>query len=271
MSINSLTSGANASSGIVSTLASNSKAISDTQIQLSTGKKILDPAQQGVVTRLASQVTSYSAAHNNITKAQNVLSVAATGLSTISNLLTQMQDLANKANDPTMADSDKDKLNATFQHLLTQVTTTANNSKVDGMGILADGLTGTLSIQTGLTASDSTDVTQLGSSAADLSIDSLDISSTGDAAAAITALQDALDTVSSNQSSVAADQAGLASVDNLNSSISANLQNTIDSIQKPDAAQLQMDLQNLNNQQSMNYYLINQMNQEAQGVLSIFR
>lgn len=91
------------------------------------------------------------------------------------------------------------------------------------------------------------------------------------AAAAITALKLALDTVSTSQSSVAADQLALTAVDNQDTAISQNLQNTIDSIQKPDAAQLQMDLQNANNQQSMNYYLISQMNQEAQAVLTIFR
>ena len=63
----------------------------------------------------------------------------------------------------------------------------------------------------------------------------------------------------------------LSAVDEQGMAISQNLQNTIDTIQKPDAAQLQMDLQNMNNQQSMNYYLINQLNQQAQAVLTIFR
>jgi len=269
--MNPLTAGtSNAGSGIIQSLGSNQNSINDIQTQLSTNKKILDPAQQGVVTRLASQVTSYSAAHNNIAKAQNVLNVASTGLNSISSLLTQMQDLANKANDATMTTQDAAKLNQTFLHLLSQIQSTANNSKVDSVGLLASGSTD-LAIQTGLTSSDTTTVSAVLADTTSLGISSLDISTSGGAAAAIASLQTALDTVSTSQSSVAADQMALQTVDDQDASISQNLQNTIDSIQKPDAAKLQMDLQNANNQQSMNYYLINQMNQEASAVLTIFR
>ena len=97
MSINSLTAGSlTAGSNILSSLSGNSSTINNIQTQLSTNKKTLDPAQQGVVTRLTSQVTSFGAAHNNIAKAQNVLNVAKTGLYSIAKILTQMQDLANK-------------------------------------------------------------------------------------------------------------------------------------------------------------------------------
>jgi len=269
--MNPLTSGTtNASSGILASLGNNSSLITSIQTQLSTNKKILDPAQQGVVTRLNSQVTSFSAAHNNIAKAQNVLNVAATGLKSIASLITQMQELANKANSPTMINDDRTKLNDTFQGLLTQLTNTAETTQIDGSGLLGSSAV-SLDIQTGLDASDATQIHAQKADAATLSIDTADISTVGGAAAAIAALKAALSTVSASQSGIAADQVSLSSKDTLNSAISSNLQNTIDSIEKPDAAQLQMDLQNANNQQSMNYYLINQMNQQAQAVLTIFR
>ena len=359
MSINSITSGSsNSSSLLLQSLNSNANSITDIQTQLSTGKKILDPAQQGVVTRLNSQVASFAAAHNNITKAQNVLSVASTGLTTVSGLLTQMQDLANKAGDATMTSADAAKLNQTFQNLLKQITSTANNSKVDGNGLMLFNAKD-MNIQTGLGSSDTTTIAAVASTAADLvaagsspssktkadaivaadvanlakanattaltaasgstaiaaattalntataaattataaavavspsyaydalksaahvtdastanTAGQLDISTTAEAKAAITALQTALDKVSTYQSSIAADQQALTAVDTQDANISQNLQSTIDSIQKPDAADLQIQLQNFNNAQSMNYYLINQMNQEAQGVLTIFR
>jgi len=269
--MNPLTAGtSNASSGVLQSLGSNQNSINDIQTQLSTNKKILDPAQQGVVTRLASQVTSFAAAHNNIAKAQNVLNVASTGLKSISSLLTQMQDLANKANDATMTSQDAAKLNQTFQHLLAQVASTASNSKVDSVGLLVNTAT-QLAIQTGLTTSDVTNISTVSSDTTTLGISTLSITNASQAAASITALASALQTISTNQSSVAADQMALQTVDDQDASISQNLQNTIDTIQKPDAAKLQMDLQNANNQQSMNYYLINQMNQESQSVLTIFR
>jgi hypothetical protein len=45
----------------------------------------------------------------------------------------------------------------------------------------------------------------------------------------------------------------------------------IDSIQNIDPTKLQAYLQNLNTQQSVDYYLVSQMNTEAAAVLTIFR
>ena len=111
----------------------------------------------------------------------------------------------------------------------------------------------------------------MSSDATTLGIDALDISTTTGAASAIDLLKTALDTVSTNQSSVAAYQVALTSVAENNTSITQGLQSTIDSIEKPDAQALQMQLQEANNQQNINYYLINQMNQESQAVLKIFQ
>jgi hypothetical protein len=49
------------------------------------------------------------------------------------------------------------------------------------------------------------------------------------------------------------------------------LQKTIDSIQNVDQTAMQAQLQQLNNQQSIDYYLISQMNQAAAAALTIFR
>jgi hypothetical protein len=49
------------------------------------------------------------------------------------------------------------------------------------------------------------------------------------------------------------------------------LQSTINSLQAVDQTALQAQLQQLNNQQSVDYYLVSQMNTAAQAVLNIFR
>jgi hypothetical protein len=49
------------------------------------------------------------------------------------------------------------------------------------------------------------------------------------------------------------------------------LQNTVDTLQNIDATAMQARLQQLNNQQSIDYYLVSQMNTEAAAILSIFR
>jgi flagellin len=166
--MNLLISGSsNVSSGILGSIFNNQLIAKNIQTQLATNKKLLDPAQQGVVTRLTSQATSYTAAQNNIAKAQNVLNVAATGLSSTASLLTQMQDLATKANDATMTAADRAKLNKAFQSLLKQIDSTANASKIDSVGLLASG-SSSLSIQTGITAADTTSISAVKSTVADL-------------------------------------------------------------------------------------------------------
>ena len=169
-----------------------------------------------------------------------------------------------------MSDADKAKLNQTFQSLLHQIDDLAASTQVDGVSILSSSATD-LKVQTGLTSTDQITVTAQKSDTTTLGIDALDISAGGDAAAAVDALQTAIDSVSTSQSSLAADKIGLAARNKTVQSISSNLQDTIDSIEKPNMEQLQMDLQKLNNQQSVNYFLINQMNQQAQSMLTIFR
>jgi len=63
---------------------------------------------------------------------------------------------------------------------------------------------------------------------------------------------------------LAADQSSVTS-------LGTNLQNTINSLQAVDQTALQAQLQQFNNQQSVDYYLVSQMNTAAQAVLSIFR
>lgn len=255
---------------VLSSISANQNKINDIQGTLTSGKNMLDPAQQGVVTRLSSQVTGYNATQNNIAKAQNVLGVTQSGLKQIASVLSQLQDLANKANDTALTASDATKLNKTFQALLKQIDTLALTSTVDGTGIIGS-TSPDLNVQTGLTSADNTSLAALASDTTTLGIHGLDVSTVGGAASAIDLLKTALDTVSTNQSSVAAYQISLSSVSENNASITRGLQSTIDSIEKPNAQALQMQLQDANNQQNINYYLINQMNQESQAVLKIFQ
>jgi len=262
--MSAITSLASTLVGGVNTIQSQ---INDVQTQLTTGIKDLNPAQQGVVTRLSSQVTGYQSVQTNISQAQNVISVAQTGLSSATNIVQQMQNLANQAATGTLSATDLTNLQTTFASLAAQLTSISNNASVNGANLLnsATGIT----VQTGLTATDTTTVAGVNLTTIATTLAALNISS--GAPAAITALNTALGSISSGQSQLSASSVGLKSQASVAGSLATNLQNTIDSIQKPDATALQAQLQQLNNQQSVDYYLINQMNTEAQAMLSIFR
>ena len=241
--------------------------INTVQTELASGVKTLDPAQQGVVTRLTSQATGFEAVGQNITQAKNVIAVAQTGLTSIATLITQMQKLANQAASGTVSDDDLVTLQATFSSLASQVGNIGTSAEVNGANLLADA-TG-IAVQTGITSGDQTTVVGVSISDMATTLSALEID--GDAAAAITALQEALDSIGTSQSSLSASAVGLDSQATQAASLVMGLQSTIDSIQKVDSAAAQIQLTELNTQQSIDYYLINQMNTSTQAMLTLFR
>lgn len=80
-----------------------------------------------------------------------------------------------------------------------------------------------------------------------------------------------IDTVSTAQASLAAAAAGLEAQLKNAVNIGNGMQKTIDSIANINPTALQARLQQLNTQQSVDYYLVSQMNTAAAAILSIFR
>ena len=258
------------SSVVLNSVTNTQNQTNNLQQELTTNQNILDPAQQGVVTRLGSQVAGFTAAHTNVSKYQNVLAVTQTGLSSISNILTQLQTIANSANDPTTGTDTATANQKTFSTLMKQIDALSKSSQIDGVSLM-DGAAVDTKVQTGLTSTDQTTLTAVPSDTTALGLTGLDVSTATGAALAITALATALGKISSSQSSIAADISSMTNVDALNTTISQSLSSTITSIQQPNAQQLQQELAALNNQQNINYWILNQMNQAASAVLTLFR
>lgn len=258
------------SSSVLNTLTSIQQKTNKLQTELTTNKNILDPAQQGIVTRLTSQVNGFEAAQTNMSKYQNVLSVTQTGLSSISALLTQMQSIANSSNDPSVTSATAATNQKTLAALIVQIAQLSSSSQIDGVGLLASSSVD-LDVQTGLTTADKTTLTAVPSDTTSLGIASLDVSTQAGAAAAITALATALGKISASQSSVASNQLALTNTAALDASISQSLTSTIDAIQKPNAAEIQQQLSDLSTANSINLWALNQINTQASSVLSLFR
>ena len=99
----------------------------------------------------------------------------------------------------------------------------------------------------------------------------LSITTVGGAYTAITTLTSQLSVISAGQSTFSAATVGIKAYQAEANALSTGLQATIDSIYNIDPTALQARLQQLNNQQSIDYYLVTQMNQQAAAVLTIFR
>jgi flagellin-like hook-associated protein FlgL len=384
-------------SGLAQTLSNSvgqiQAAIVDTQNQLASGTKTLDPAQNGVVTRLSAQSTAWGIAENNIATAQNVITVAESALTSIATIMTQMKSLATQSSSAGLTTSDKTSLNTTFANLAYQIQGLGTNASVNGNNLLS-GTTG-ISVTTGISGNSSTatsttgvngiDIPSLATTLMGLSIASGSDSTHGSATApavtpsvtgsststeidkaifssmaagdsvmvggltftanqALTATQAAsafanittdsattgpqttlgsysgtlasgyvsgansgptlgftystmaavstltssatkvsyadyatqiltakLSTVSTGQSSLSASATGLKAQNSNAQALQTGLSNTVAQIQNIDATAMQAKLQQLNNQQSIDYYLVSQMNTEAAAILSIFR
>ena len=244
--------------------------IATTQQQLATGIKQTNPAIQGIVTRLSANVSQYSSIATNITAAQNVVAVGQTSLSTISSLIQQMQQLATQAASGGLSTTDLASLNTTFTALASQISAAVSNASINSTTVLSTG--GGLTVQIGLTAASTAAFGTLGFDTAVVSVATALSINTGTAASAsITSLTALLTTVSTGQSNLNAYSVALAADQSSVTSLGTNLQNTINSLQAVDQTALQAQLQQLNNQQSVDYYLVSQMNTAAQAVLSIFR
>ncbi|AWW49450.1 beta-propeller fold lactonase family protein [Polynucleobacter paneuropaeus] len=128
-----------------------------------------------------------------------------------------------------------------------------------------------IQVQTSISGEGGTTIQGQPADATSLGIDTLNILNVTNGKAAIQALVAALNSVSNKQSALSAYSVGLVAVKDSASSLAIGLQGTIDSIQNIDATALQAKLQSLNNQQSIDYYLVSQMNSASAALLSIFR
>ena len=257
---------------LVSNINSVQKGIVDTQTQLASGTKNLNAAEVGIVTRLSAQAAGYKSVSQNITAGINVINVAGTALNSISTILSQAKDIATQAANAGLQASDRTALNTTFSQLLTQVTSLIANAGVNGENVL-DPSGSNLTVQSGITgtAASQTTITNLAITLTTLGVNASTVATQAGAQAAIDSLTTALTTVSTYQSTLSATKTGLDASAAAALSLSTNLQSTVDSIQNVDQVALQAKLQQLNNQQAIDYYLISQMNTAAASALTIFR
>lgn len=275
----------NAISGLGSKLVSAvndvQTSIVSTQGELASGNRTLNQNESGVVSRLSAQSTSYGSIVKNITFAQNVVSVAQTSLGSISSIISQLKDLALQSSSVGVNDADRISLQKTFAALANQITSLGLSANVNGSNLLNPETTPSLVVVTDIpsfdkpaTAIASVDIPTLATAIGATpngGSPALDISSVAGATAALDTLNIQLDTVATAQASLAAASTGLNAVQSNAQSLSSGLTAVAATIQKIDSTRLQLQLQALNTQQTVDYYLVTQLNTSASAILNLFR
>jgi flagellin-like hook-associated protein FlgL len=269
---------------LASAVSETQKQIIDVQNQLSAGKRTLNAGEYGIVTRLTSQASGYDTAVKNITAAQSVISVGASTLTSIASIATQLKNLAVQGSSAGLSDNDRQSMAATFNSLFGQLSTLSTAASINGNNLISSA--STLSVRYDPTASISafsmTGVdmpTAFGAANTPISI-AVDGStlalgtstfSAANAATINTEMTTFLDTIATAQGTLTAYSVALDAMTSGAKGVSAGLNSTVDSIQNVDSTAMQAKLQSLNNQQSIDYYLVSQMNTESAAILAIFR
>lgn len=157
-------------------------------------------------TGLQAQLASLRAATQNVAQTGALVSTASSGVSEISKVLDQMQDLTQEASADDLSSSERATLDGEFQALRAAITRIANDTTFEGQGLLDGSLNSSALQQLGSDSSDTDSGS--GFSIADLRDSALfgnsqpDLLSASDAQAASQAVSTAQNTVDDQQATL---------------------------------------------------------------------
>lgn len=284
----------------------SNRAIAQSQLRLSTGKRINAASDDvaGYITArsLNSRNVSLKAALNAVGEAKNVTSISQDALDNITNLLTQIKDAASQASSGALGTDEKVALAKAAYRLSEQIQTVVDSTVFGGKELLNGAFSGdfvigfgesnsliTLSVD--LTSSNNTNFNtenafELNSGSAanfggitaldlgdldDVSESSLGIFSSTAISVTLTSLSDALDNVSKVASFVGGLEARLNSQEDLLSSQITNYKAAISRIEDVDVAEEQLQLVKNQFLQQTSIISLSQANQNPQTYLQLFR
>lgn len=254
--------------------------MAQTQNELSSNTKELDTASTGVLLRINSQIVSYDGVLGKLGVLSSAVQSSMAGLEQIRGLVKSLTDLAQEVvNNAALTTEDRSAMNVQFQSFLGQINTAVSTSSFDGNTFLSsatDATNQSVTIQVGPSATQTFVATKAAASQFTLGLSStatnpMSIATVNNATLALASLQTALSRLTASSLNLEKLE---TSIDGFvkNNQISVDLNREYaESITEPDSAALQVQLNELNNQQSINYYVMSQLNNQASAILQLFR
>ncbi len=178
--------------------------------RLSSGLKINsaadDPAGFEIASIMTSQINGLTTATSNANNAVSLVQTTEGGLSTISDMLQRMNELAVQAADSVNTTSNLSALNSEFTSLISEIDRVAGSSTFNGQHILDGTGPATWTFQVGADNSANDEITLAGLTATStaLGVSALTISSQTAAQSAISTVQSAINTINVDQGNVGA-------------------------------------------------------------------
>lgn len=246
-----------------------------TSTELASGKQPLSKQDASVVARLSNLALSQSAVQDDIKNANNLIGITQTGLTSIASILNQMNSLASQVSNAVTNSNDQTTLYNSFTQLSEEVSSIARSTTLNGNNLLTSNNTiSVISSNDGVnkqsTQLQGIDVTSFEQALSNISFAGDDPNSATNAQLVIGLINQFVSKVSSAQSSYTAAKEALNNNLTASTTVQQNAQNTVDKIQKVDTTALQLNLQALNNQQTLDFQVASQLHSMAASILSIF-
>jgi len=242
------------------------------QLRLATGKRINtagdDPAGYQLAKTLDGRAKGLAVALDNVSNAQNVLSVAEGGYQGIMDILQTAKEKATQAADGILTDTQRTALNDQVSALIAEVEDIVAEATFNGSALIDGSYSSTF--QTGEAAGDTLAVTLQGSDSVDLSINSVNIATQASASAAITSLGTAITSLSQRIQDVGEYKARLTAKENTLSVSITNTEAVRSTIEDADFAKEQMEVMKYQILQQTALSSLAQSNTAPQIVLSLF-
>jgi len=211
-------------------LGASSQSINTSIARLSSGLRINsardDAAGLAIATRMSSDIRGSEVAKRNTNDGISALQIADGALSTVTDNVQRMRELAVQAATGTLTTDDRANLNAEFTQLADQIESVTTNTKFNGVDLLTAAAAGTpLSIQTGSASADKTNVTLVNGEAVSTALNAagFDLTTAANATSAITTLDTQLTALNTGRATLGA---GINRLD----AVVANLDTTVTNV-----------------------------------------
>ncbi|RXR31081.1 flagellin [Sphingobium fluviale] len=264
---------------------SASMQLQESMERLSSGKRINsakdDAAGLAIATKMTAQIKGLTAASRNANDGISLSQTAEGALGQISNIIQRIRELAVQSANGTVTNADRLGLDNESRALLDQIDTIATTTNFNGVSLL-DGSAASVSIQTGINASDTVAITLADSRSTTLNIkkaaaqgtagtSEIDLATAGNASNALATLSTALAAVASARASLGASQNRLSvTVDNIASTVT-NLTEARSRIEDVDFSAETTTLARAQILNQASTAMIAQANQAQQGVLKLIQ
>ena len=270
----------NTNSGALIALANlnqTSQQLQQAQNVVSTGLAVASAKDNGAVWAIAqgerATISSLDAVKSSLQTGQSILDVANSAGTTVSNLLTQMEQKALAASDQSLDTASRASLNSDFVALRNQITSTVQNAEFNGVNLL----NGTLTQITSLANAQGTSVltTQAKNLSLSAGIVTLSVTATISTVTAASTVLSAVETSLANVDNALAELGTSAKALDTHLNFVSNLQDTlttgVGNLVNADLAKESATLQALQTKQQLGIEALAIANSASSALLGLFR